>query len=348
MYYNQLNALRAFAVFFVILHHWFPDFVLSRHLPLGETGVILFFVLSGFLITEILIKYKIKANENHISKLKAFKVFFIRRTLRIFPIYYLTLVFFLLLFKGKGDLQQNIFYYLGYATNIYFYKIGHWAFGAHLWTLAVEEQFYLVWPFVIFYTPKNRLLHVVVITIFFGIISKYLFPVHPPLTAILTPHCLDSFGMGALFAVIKILHKDFILIFKQYLMKVSITVFVLAICLLAFKIQYSIMTERLILSILSLGIIVKAVFGFKGIMKIILENKLLSYLGTISYGIYLYHNFLPQVVGGFINKVFGSISLYNNIYIFYITNLFFLLLVSICSWHLIEKPINGFKERFTF
>ena len=343
-----MNALRAFAVFFVILHHWFPNFYFSRHLPLGEAGVILFFVLSGFLITEILIKYKLKAKANNLSKIKAFKIFFIRRSLRIFPIYYLTIFFFLLVYHGKGDISSNISYYLTYTPNILFYKMGHWSFGSHLWTLAVEEQFYLIWPFVIFFVPTDKLLIVAVSVIVLGVVSKFLLPVHPPLTAILTPHCFDSFGMGAVFAIVKTLHSTLLPRFKLYVKQLSLLFLVAAITVVVFNIPYNIVTERFVLSLLSLGIIVPAVFGFKGVVKTILENKILTYIGTISYGIYLYHNFIPQIIAAVINSLFGSQTAYSNYYVNTVTNFCFLFFVSICSWHLIEKPCNKLKENFSF
>ena len=315
---------------------------------MGEAGVILFFVLSGFLITEILIKYKLKTKANHLSKIKAFKIFFIRRSLRIFPIYYLTIFFFLLVYHGKGDIASNISYYLTYTPNILFYKIGHWSFGSHLWTLAVEEQFYLIWPFVIFFAPTDKLLIVAVCVIVLGVVSKFLLQVHPPLTAILTPHCFDSFGMGAVFAIVKTLHGTLLPRFRLYVKQASVFFLMVAVAVVVFNIPYNIVAERFVLSLLSLGLIVSAVFGFNGVVKTVLENKVLTYIGTISYGIYLYHNFVPQIVGASINSLFGPLTPYNNYYVYTLTNFCFLFLVSICSWHLIEKPCNKLKENFSF
>ena len=87
-YIARLDSLRAYAVIIVIISHWFPKIAISKLFPLGSIGVDVFFVLSGFLITYILLGYK--NNSNGAIKQK-FKVFYVRRVLRIFPIYYLSL-----------------------------------------------------------------------------------------------------------------------------------------------------------------------------------------------------------------------------------------------------------------
>jgi peptidoglycan/LPS O-acetylase OafA/YrhL len=346
-HYTQLNSLRTFAVAMVIIHHWLPDFFLAKLFPLGEMGVILFFVLSGFLITEILIRYKLKAEQKKQPWFNALKVFFIRRSLRIFPVYYVTILFYFFVFNIR-ELHDNFGYYFFYATNLYFFKIHHWGFGSHLWTLAVEEQFYVIWPLVIFLVPVKKLVHVVLLFILIGIMSKIIWPPLPPLTAILAPHCFESFGLGALFAVVKLTNLPLLKKFKQALFVVSIFLTAFFLYAVFFKIVLNIIYSRLILSILSLSLIIKTVDGFKGLLKQILENKALSYLGMISYSIYLFHNFVPGLLQGFVFRFFG-IQLQNlNPSFMNIIYLFVLILVSILSWHVIENPINKYKSKFVY
>jgi len=138
--YVQLDGLRAFAVALVIISHWLPASYFINYLPNGEIGVDLFFVLSGFLISEILIKAKDKMSVGQLSGISIYRSFVFRRALRIFPIYYLSLAI-LRVLPTPLQFKQNFFYYVTYTTNIYFYQIRHWNFGSHLWTLAVEEQF---------------------------------------------------------------------------------------------------------------------------------------------------------------------------------------------------------------
>src|SRR6476620_2899804 len=91
VYYRQLDTLRAFAVGMVLLSHWFsPKHIINKYTLNGTLGVTLFFVLSGFLITGILLRTKTSI-ENRLSLREAFKTFYIRRSLRIFPVYYLLL-----------------------------------------------------------------------------------------------------------------------------------------------------------------------------------------------------------------------------------------------------------------
>ena len=93
-YYPTLDGLRFFAVFLVIISHWLPDSHMLNYLPNGAIGVTIFFVLSGYLISKILFVYKDKIINQEVTFRKAISTFVIRRSFRIFPIYYI-LIFFL-------------------------------------------------------------------------------------------------------------------------------------------------------------------------------------------------------------------------------------------------------------
>ena len=145
-YIPGLNGLRALAVFIVILYHWTQNQVtthpfLNNFIINGNLGVTIFFVISGFLISTILLLEKAKLEEGIINRKKIMTSFYVRRFLRIFPIYYLTL--FLLSFSDLPGFKQNLIYYLTYTEN--FNIILHNSFDSftHTWSLAVEEQFYL-------------------------------------------------------------------------------------------------------------------------------------------------------------------------------------------------------------
>jgi len=155
-HYPALDGLRGVAALMIVCHHFLQlspmhgvvlSF-LSRVFGFTWVGVDLFFALSGFLITGILADTK--------SKTHYFRTFYGRRVLRIFPLYYgyLVLVFFILPFIGIGTdvLPSSRIYYWTYTSNFYFAFNG-WLtapYLTHLWTLAIEEQFYLIWPLVIF------------------------------------------------------------------------------------------------------------------------------------------------------------------------------------------------------
>jgi peptidoglycan/LPS O-acetylase OafA/YrhL len=120
----------------------------------------LFFVLSGFLITGIL--FDSKTRDPHF-----FRNFYARRSLRIFPLYFGSLALFLLLLPLCFSMPsafaapvEKQFWLWSYCSNIYMSYEGSWCFGAldHFWSLAVEEHFYLVWPFIIFYCTQRQAL----------------------------------------------------------------------------------------------------------------------------------------------------------------------------------------------
>jgi len=154
-YYPALDGLRGIAILLVVLYHNF-GFISQSYF--GWLGVDLFFVLSGFLITSILI--------NEVNEAGFLKKFYVRRVLRIFPLYYLVLVIFLLVLPAIGFFTSDLEYFVRNQWWLWTY-LQNWLFSfqlnedakilTHLWSLAVEEQFYLVWPFVIllFRSPKK-------------------------------------------------------------------------------------------------------------------------------------------------------------------------------------------------
>ena len=154
-----LDGIRAVAFLIVFFFH-------TRNLPFGWMGVQLFFVLSGFLITDILLRMKEK-----FPRREFFVKFYGRRFLRIFPLYYfylalLTALIFLLPLldlKGirpelnKGFLNQiwvSLFYLYDFFHASAFFERSR--FFTHLWSLSVEEQFYFIWPMLIFLTPREK------------------------------------------------------------------------------------------------------------------------------------------------------------------------------------------------
>lgn len=163
-----LDALRGLAILVVTFYRFrygpeddsYAGQLLAHGLHWGSRGVDLFFVLSGFLITGIL--FDSKTRDPHF-----FRNFYARRTLRIFPLYFGSLALFLILMPlcfampiAFDAARENQFWLWAYCSNIYMSFDGSWCFGAldHFWSLAVEEHFYLVWPFVIFFCSQRQAL----------------------------------------------------------------------------------------------------------------------------------------------------------------------------------------------
>jgi peptidoglycan/LPS O-acetylase OafA/YrhL len=151
-HYPALDGLRGVAILLVVLYHNF-DFI--RQSFFGWLGVDLFFVLSGFLITSILLQ--------ELDQPKFLQNFYMRRVLRIFPLYYLCLIIFLILFPLLGWFEKELSFFIEHQWWLWTY-LQNWLYSfhltddarmlTHLWSLAVEEQFYLIWPFVILLVKK--------------------------------------------------------------------------------------------------------------------------------------------------------------------------------------------------
>lgn len=152
-YYPALDGIRGVAILLVVFFH---NFGFLNYFVFGWLGVDLFFVLSGFLITDILL--------STVGKDGFLKNFYVKRILRIFPLYYSFLILTILIFP-HFSVNENLQYYV--INQWWFWlDIQNWLFVfkplensnflIHFWSLAVEEQFYLIWPFVILAIRKPK------------------------------------------------------------------------------------------------------------------------------------------------------------------------------------------------
>ncbi|TAG60875.1 MAG: acyltransferase, partial [Runella slithyformis] len=172
-------------------------------LPLGALGVNLFFVLSGFLIARILLTSKDK-NFGKPNGLKDYlRKFYIRRTIRIFPIYYLSLLG-LWLLNDPSMRSDRAWWQVFYASNVYIATKETW-FGItdHFWSLAVEEQFYIFFPILIFFIPRRFVVPFFVSLLVASVALRgYWWYIQKPwfVSYVSMPTALDAFGLGALMA----------------------------------------------------------------------------------------------------------------------------------------------------
>lgn len=276
---KQIDGLRFIAVFFVLIEHFAS--AIGKYISAGYFGVDLFFVISGFLITNILLNN----NENFIV---AYKKFLGRRTLRIFPVYYLTV--FILLILNQTQIKQYLVNYLTYSFNYawVYYNIPN-SGVSHFWSLCVEEQFYLFWPFIVLLMRNNlKAIKYVILTLIFisfAQMSLNIFPLIQKYNQVgLFPRA-GSLAMGA-FGVILI--KENKLPFK-ILNDIKAEIFMLLLLIINLIIDYKI--KYPLLAICSLFFILKAYSNSFKISSLnsFLSNKFIIYIGTISYGIYVFH-----------------------------------------------------------
>jgi peptidoglycan/LPS O-acetylase OafA/YrhL len=210
-----LDGLRGVAILLILLFHGAAGFppltVLDRvvHAVGGSLwfGVDLFFVLSGFLITGILCDTR--------DSPRYFRNFYLRRALRIFPLYYtvLTLLVILAIFSPlRHDPEAKVFlaaqgWYWSYLLNLFISRYGwvHVVWGTgHLWSLAVEEQFYLIWPAVVRWVDRSKLVGIAAGAVVAAPILRAVclgYVPHVEALYMLTPMRFDSLGIGALIAL---------------------------------------------------------------------------------------------------------------------------------------------------
>lgn len=141
----QMDGLRAVAVAPVLYQHWYNPKLIDA----GYWGVILFFVLSGYLITGSLFQLK----DRRLSVPETARLFFSRRARRLFPAFYLVLAVALAVVP---TIRPNWIWYAGYGSNVLQQSLGnHYTALTPTWSLAVEEQFYLIWFFVVLWLPPK-------------------------------------------------------------------------------------------------------------------------------------------------------------------------------------------------
>ncbi len=352
----QLDGLRALAVLAVMVRHFVPA---TLHVvDLGRFGVILFFVLSGYLITGILLDCRERLDRTGESPRLVAIRFYARRFLRIFPIYYATVLtlFALSLTARLGGLaafrpvREQVGWLLTYTFNIH-YGVTLQAAGplTHVWSLCVEEQFYLVWPSILLLAPRRMLLPGLIGVAalgpayrFVGLLAHWGYPA----VFFVTLGCLDSLALGGLLALLQRRGANGAAS-AQHLVRLALPV---GIGLLvaqgiapgSFPWPFS----DTAIAAISLWLVGTATIGFRGLSGRLLEARAAQYVGKVSYGLYLYHipvltfAYVPlgllgideESLGWALPLLLGAVSIG----------------MAALSWELFERPINRLKRRFPY
>ncbi|MBT3812116.1 MAG: acyltransferase [Gammaproteobacteria bacterium] len=343
MYFIHLDSIRFYAVSMVMFAHifqiwtWHPE--TKAVLPLGQTGVIIFFVLSGFLITRLLLKESDKA-----SKFVSIKEFYIRRTLRIFPIYYLFLIV-MYSFDIGGITGHGVSLWL-YLTNFYIFNQNEWIGSySHLWTLAIEEQFYLIWPFTVLYLKSHpkRLLTLFITVIVLAIGTRFYLLTHDfsvLQTKVFSLTSFDFFAIGALMALVSLDNHKRLKEFGYPLMLLGF-VFYYGTYYLTNEIIF-IAIGQFFIGVAAAGLICNAINAES--KHNFLHNDLTVHLGKISYGIYLYHNVIVAYYAEIM--AYLGIAVGDSIIIKILCCILLTVGISELSFRIIEKPILRFKTKF--
>jgi peptidoglycan/LPS O-acetylase OafA/YrhL len=302
---KALDGFRGFALLVVLFHHLFwsntqsgnPIFdFISQIRAASFVGVNLFFALSGFLITGILLDTRTDRNY--------FKAFYARRALRIFPLYYGFLIFLFLLTRPL-HFQWNgwQYYYVTYSANLALWRDVPLVISPfnidHFWSLNVEEQFYLVWPFLIYRIKSiSRLLHIALagcLVVFFIRVALVLlrsrFP-NPYLAYSPTFSCADNLLYGC--AVALLMHSPW----KEIALRRAPQIFVVCAVLLLtmFLVLHGFEVPNPIVSTVGFSLfgilsasLIAMILRAGSLSAQFFSNSALRFFGRYSYGLYVYH-----------------------------------------------------------
>ncbi len=318
IYFPNLNGLRFIAALLVIVHHieqikdmyGLPNNYSSSFVQIiGELGVILFFVLSGFLITYLLLE------EENRTQTIAVKNFYLRRILRIWPLYFLIAALGLFLLPNISiftlpeydkarvyeDLIAKIFLYVFFLPNLVSPLLGIVPYASHLWSIGTEEQFYLIWAPLMKFVKRYRIALMFVIVFGYLLFARALFSDRTnflvykyEINAFWQSFNIPSMAIGGFFALLlhsnhralKIFLNNYLFYFALGFTSIMlyrgiyfphITVNDLPFPYL-YKEFYSVWFGILILN-----------FAANKNIFISLEGRPIRYLGKISYGLYMYH-----------------------------------------------------------
>ncbi len=290
----QLDGLRAVAVAAVAWSHWLPGWQFG--LPLGA-GVHLFFVLSGFLITRILLRLRAEPDWR-----PAIGRFYLRRILRLVPAFAVVLA--AAVWADVPRARETWAWHASYLSNLFIAREAQWqGHFSHFWSLAVEEQFYLVWPWLVVAAPSRWLGPLIGAAILLGPLSRLAaatWGLAEPFWALVPGGSADSLGLGAwlAFDATRQPHGS-----APWLGRGRVAIAALAAWTLLAVVDglrplgATVTAWRQVLQGLVFAWIVwRGVFGFSGIAGALLSHRVVRFVGRISYGVYLVHAFAPVIV----------------------------------------------------
>lgn len=323
-YFKSLNTLRFIAAYFVLIHHsesmkaknGIARICTLSFFENGSLAVNFFFVLSGFLITYFLLKEKKRTKNVEVRK------FYLKRILRIYPLYYLLIVFGTVIVPfliGKFHIDYDIpytlsetwYYFIFFLPILVTYYHGHHLLEP-LWSIGVEEIFYLFWA-PLFKFVKRNILSIFLIVIGIKIILSlipYIYTTPDLYNTLIRTYNIESMAIGGLGAYILFNYEKNISHSVLYKPAIQYFIYMILLVYLFFDKNISLsfwhlvfktpIVSGIIINILFLYLIIGVSVVENSIIN--LENRIFSYFGKISYGIYMYHTTVISMTIIFINK----------------------------------------------
>ncbi|MDD3080044.1 MAG: acyltransferase [Paludibacter sp.] len=301
-YYSNIQALRGVAALSVLLFHFFNYSITAfvhtnlyrKVFAFGEHAVPMFFVISGFVITRILLNSK--GSQNY------FKKFYLNRIRRIFPLYYLFLIIwyfilpFILNFSNPHFVSLKSQYPLYIFMQNFYFLFPEKMYGpAHYWSLAVEEHFYLLWPLIIYITPIKKLRYVMIFLLLLVYPVRLYFLRAGIDIQFNTFTRYDQILLGAVLAYFE--YKNYFVKYKvkmKRLFKALFAVTFILSLIVFFAYDYypllKLLFKHTIIGLFFFSLIGLLIIGdLPSYFNKILNSSVLQYLGKISYGIYVWH-----------------------------------------------------------
>lgn len=357
IYLPGLNGIRAIAAMAVLVSHIalaLGDFGLSYHIfgttadggpkggQLAEHGVTMFFALSGFLISYLLLKEKEK------GQIKI-KDFYVRRILRIWPLYYVYLLLSIatLLLFGVQFSGEYVPFYIFLLANIPFILSKSITLIGHLWSIGVEEQFYLFFPHLA-KSSNKKLLHyallLIIIMFFlkccFWLVAKYSGNTIPYLVVQVTRFHIMLIGcIGALFY-----YQANSLFFKISTNRITqLLTWVLFAILAMNKFNILSLVASEVVAVFTVFLIVGQVTKTNNLIN--LENRFFNFIGKISYGIYVIHAIVIFYAQKFLSGFFSE-NIFNYFVIYFLI-ISITIVLSFLSYNYLEKPFLKLKSKYS-
>ena len=352
---KYLDGIRGLAIFLVATGHIFYQYYIFKF---GWIGLNLFFVLSGYLITQRLYFHYTD------NKVSYFKNFYLRRVVRIFPLYYGCLfIFFIILpffyppyFIYYGDLYKAQGWYWGYASNwmMIFKGLPAQSVFFHFWSLAVEEQFYLFWPFLFLLLINIKRSYVFVLLLITGSIIVRI-SIHENLASYLnTLTAAEPLFLGALVAILE-KEKKLESWYNFFLIMAIISLIGLGIIFmhdsnLHFTNSWLLRAGYSTIDFIWIFILVHVSTNrtYSPLIRRLFDSKWLTWLGKYSYGIYVFHwiiliLFIYKAEHELIRMGFEKQLIYFTVRIIGIA---FILAISYASYNLFERKFLRLKKYF--
>ena len=347
LYQPQFDGLRALAVLTVMVDHFsadVPNFPLPDWIHLGATGVRLFLVLSGYFITASLRRARERIEIHNVSAGKTMSIFYWRRFLRIGPAYFVFAAIALIL--NLGAIRENWPWVLSGTVNWFIAWQNQWPLTiAHLWSICVQEQFYLFWPLLILFLPRKWMLPAIISVALAGIafrIGCVIFSVPAIARWVLPFGSLDSLAAGAALGWcggrLKANRNGWLI--------GAICLWMLAVAAVLRNTD-PMQLKSVLVEPLEAGafviLVARTAAGFHGSIARFLTLPGMMFAGRISYGLYIYHilvaMLLPRWTPASLQFLITTPSL--RLILFGLVTL----ALATLSWYALEQPINRFRTR---